>query len=204
MSPYNQVEFDNLMNARAAAESEAETAVWEEQDARNRGDWQAERAAKRKANAAEARIVNLDQGLQAMSEEQDQEQSQRRSQLQQYMSEQQRAEMVVNSMTNLGQGERVLSKPGQVRLEAAYYEAVAKGLPRETPGYFAHFDERFHTDGAADASDARIKQVASQLRPDQRKLCKELNLPEERYAEELIRMHDGGFDSKSMGYGSGR
>jgi hypothetical protein len=160
-----QADYDSLVNAIAASQSDAELAQRDLADAHARTDSAGMADAQRRLARAEARLVTLESGKESMDERDAPQHSgsyPNPSAVQQYQQRQYQPQYspmdLINSMTNLTAKERqwliehqdLLTRPTTMtRLQAAYFEAQDRQIPRDSDEYFNLFDHRFNVHSPA-------------------------------------------------------
>jgi hypothetical protein len=180
-------EYDSLINAAAAAQSDAEVAKYQLQQAWANNDLASAAEAQERLTRAQSRLVTLEAGKEALDERFNQQQPQ-----QQYRQQPQAtATEVINQMTSLSAKEREWmmqhqdlldpAMPSQqrqaniVRLQGAWFDAQAQGIRRDSDEYFRMFDQRFPNRNP-------------QLTDAQRQHAKYSGVTNEVYAENLAKL----------------
>jgi hypothetical protein len=190
-----QLEYDNLVNAIAAAQSDSEAGKYQLQQAMAMGDYQGAAEAQERIARSQAQLVSLESGKTAMDERQDAQgpqQPQRQLTPQEY----------INNMTQLTPEERqwLMDRPHLVtnqatitQLQAAFYESQQRGIARNSPEYFRLFDERL---GGAGVPGSRASNI--QLTPAQKDAAKIAGISETEYQKQYQRMLDTQHDTRSL------
>lgn len=186
----NQSRYDAVVNALAAAQSDAELAQTRYQQALSVGDMATAAEAQRAMSRAEARIVTLESGKDSYEEMQ----ATRANQPQQ--QRQATPQDIIASMAGLTEKERawlserphlVLDQRYVTRLQDTFNMAAEKGLQRDSDEYFGLFNERFAGTGGPQGMTPAMKDAA-----------KTAGISESEYMKQWNKMHADKYDSGSL------
>jgi hypothetical protein len=193
-----QLEYDNLVNAIAAAQSDSEAGKYQLQQAMATGDYQGAAEAQERIARSQAQLVSLESGKVALDERQDaQTQQQRRYTAADY----------INAMPNLLPEERhflmnnphlVMSDEGQTALKSGFYQSQRAGIQRGTPEYYEHMERytaHLHPGGSG-VPGSRASNI--QLTPQQKDAAKIAGISETEYQKQYQRMLDTQHDTRSL------
>jgi hypothetical protein len=178
-----QAEYDSLVNAIAAAQSDAESAQRDVQLYTAQGDHTSASDAYRRLARAESRLTTLEGGKQSMEDEATTSGSYpNRSSVQQQYQQQLQPMDIINGMPNLSPRERqwmvahqdLLRRPETItRLQGTFHRCQDRGIQRDSDEYFREFDNEF----------AGSAHNGHGLTPQQREHAKWSGVSEEVYAE---------------------
>jgi hypothetical protein len=190
-----QAQYDAVVNAIAAAQSDS-AARWQYQQAMHTGDFAAAGEAQERISRAQAQLVSLESGRQAMDDNQ-QGYHQQPQQQRQYTPQE-----IINGMTQLTAEERqwlmdrphLVARPETItQLQAAFYESQQRGIQRNSPEYFALFNERL---GGAGVPGSRASNI--QLTAAQKDAAKIAGISESEYQKQYNKMIEQQHDTRSL------
>jgi hypothetical protein len=188
-----QAEYDAVVNAIAAAQSDSEAGKLMMAQCLAAGDYQGHADAQERAARAQAQLVALESGRQGIDERQQHAQQQQRP-----ASPQE----IINSMNQLTPEERqwLMERPHLVtnqatitQLQAAFYESQQRGIARNSPEYFRLFDERLEGAGVPGSRASNI-----QLTPAQKDAAKIAGISETEYQKQYAKMMELQHGTKSL------
>jgi hypothetical protein len=178
-----QAQYDAIVNAIAAADSDAQNAQTALAQAWANGDSYAASEHQRRLTRAETRLQQLENGKDAWDGYMTQPQTQQQTQGRQMTHQD-----VINSMTGLMPEERqwlhrfphLVGDANRVNeLQGTYAAAQRMGLVRGTPEYFQFFEQRLGLDAGSQVG----------LTPQQMDAAKISGVSPEVYAENVRKMH---------------
>jgi hypothetical protein len=194
-----QSQYDAIINAIAAAGSDAELAQRDYAYASSIGDHAGMADAQRRVARAESRLVTLESGRDSWDEHLSTRQQ--GYQQPQQQGRQMTPQDVIASMTGLTEKERawLSERPHLVtdqrfitRLQDTYNVAAEKGLRRDSDEYFHLFNERLASAGGPVG-----------MTPQMADHAKIAGVPNDEYMRQWNKMHAERFDSASL-YGGRR